>query len=167
MQAVRERTKGRVRCRRATLDDADAVRAMVLRCSATSLYARFLTVVVPDTAASMLAASLGSEAPTWLAEVEGTVVGIGGTYQFDDGTAEIALLVEDRWQRHGVATALLPHLVAEARTRRAPHIWATALGEGIPAIRKLARGVGGSIQVSLSGGIAEVTAALRPPEITR
>jgi GNAT superfamily N-acetyltransferase len=125
------------------------------------LYGRFLTVVTPDTAASMLVAGVASDSTIWwLAEVGRRVVGIGATHMFDDGSAEISLLVEDGWQRRGVATGLLPDLVEEARVRHAPHIWVTALGERVPIIRKLAEGVGGSIQVSLSGGIAEITAEL-------
>ena len=139
---------------------------MVLRCSAESLYARFLTVVQPDTAAANVVANLASESAIWwLARVDGAVVGIGATHLFDDGVAEISLLVEDDWQRRGVATRLLPHLIDEARVRRAPRIWATALGERMPIIRKLARGAGGSLTVSLSGGIAEMTAEL--PRRTR
>jgi len=134
---------------------------MVLRCSRESLYGRFLTVVALDTAASVLVDSLASEtAHSWVAEVGRAVVGIGTTYLFDDGAAEIALLVEDGWQGCGVATALLPGLVEEARFRHAPHIWATALGVRMPTIRRLAKGVGGSIHVSVSGGIAEITAKL-------
>jgi GNAT superfamily N-acetyltransferase len=134
---------------------------MVLRCSAESLYGRFLTVVAPESAASRLVDTLGSPSVTWwLAEAGRTVVGVGATYQFDDGTAEIAILVEDDWQRRGVATRLLPALVEAARVRRAPRIWATALGERMPVIRKLAEGVGGSLQVSISAGIAEMTAEL-------
>lgn len=88
------------------------------------------------------------------------MVGIGATHMFESGAAEISLLVEDRWQRRGVATALFPDLVEEARVRRAPHIWATALGERVPIIRKLIQGVGGSMRVSLSAGVAEITAEL-------
>ena len=42
---------------------------------------------------------------------------------------------------------LLPDLVEEARVRRARRSWATALGERMPTIRRLAQGVGGSIRV--------------------
>jgi len=150
-----------VRARRATVSDATAIHSMVLRCSAESLYGRFLTVVQPDIAASEVVANLASESAVWwLAAVDAAVVGIGATHLFDDGAAEISLLVEDDWQRRGVGTQLLPHLVDEARVRCAPHIWATALGARMPIIRKLARGVGGSLTVSLSGGIAEMTAEL-------
>jgi len=152
---------GHVHCRRATPADASAAWSMVLRCSAESLYGRFLTVVPPDTAASMVVDSLTAEtAIWWIAEVGRVVIAMGATHLFDNGAAEISLLVEDAWQRRGVASALLPHLVADARACHAPQIWATALGERMPIIRKLARGVGGTLQVSLSGGIAEMTAEL-------
>jgi hypothetical protein len=125
---------------------------MVLRCSAASLYGRFLT-------------SLESVAVTsWIAVSGLDVVGIGGTHRFGDGPAEIALLVEDGWQRRGVATALLPHLICDARDPSAPHLWMTALGETLPIIRKLTTGFVGSLQVSLPGGIAEITAELPVPE---
>jgi GNAT superfamily N-acetyltransferase len=134
---------------------------MILRCSAEALYGRFLTVVAPDTAASRVVDNLGSASATWwVAEVGRDVVGVGATHRFEDGTAEISILVEDRWQRRGIAAALLPDLVEDARVRRAPRIWATALGERVPIIRKLVEGVGGSLEVSISAGIAEMTAEL-------
>ena len=143
MHDAPERTRGQVRSRRAMPSDAAAIRSMALRCSAASLYGRFLMVVTPDTAASMLVAGVASDSTTWwLAEVGRRGVGIGATHMFDDGSAEISLLVEDGWQRRGVATGLLPDLVEEARVRHAPHIWVTALGERVPIIRKLAEGVG-------------------------
>ena len=150
-----------VRTRRAMLSDAAAVHSMVLRCSAQSLYARFLTVVPPETAGANVVANLASQSAIWwLAEVDDVVVGIGATHLFDDGAAEISLLVEDTWQRRGVATQLLPHLIEEARVRRAPRLWATALGERMPIIRKLTRRAGVVLEVSISGGIAEMTAEL-------
>jgi len=152
---------GHVQYRRATINDCAAVRSMILRCSAESLYARFLTVVAPETAALRMLDGFGSESATWrLAEVNRAVIAIGATHMFDDGSAEISILVEDLWQRRGVATGLLPDLVEDARVRRAPRIWATALGERMPIIRKLAEGLGGSLQVSISAGIAEMTAEL-------
>ena len=156
-----DQARGLVRYRPATPSDAAAVHAMVLRCSAASLYGRFLTVVVADTAASKLVADLASETTVCrLAEVDEAVVGLGATYVFGERSAEIALLVEDGWQRRGVATGLLRGLVDAARARHAPQIWATALGERMPIIRHLANEVGGSLEVSVSGGIAEITAAL-------
>jgi len=134
---------------------------MVLRCSAESLYARFLTVVPPETAASNIAANLSSPTATWwLAEVGGMVIGIGAIHMFDDDGAEFSLLVEDAWQQRGIGTCLLPHLVDEARARAAAYLWAIALGERMPIIRKLVRGAVGKISVSLSSGIAEMTAEL-------
>ena len=150
-----------LRARRATLGDAAAVRSMVLRCSTESLYSRFLTVVPAETAATNVIANLASDtAVWWVAEIDDLVVGLGAIHLFHDGAAEVSLLVEDGWQRRGVATRLLPHLVDEARGRRAPYIWATALGARMPIIRRLARGIGASLTVSLSGGIAEMTAEL-------
>jgi GNAT superfamily N-acetyltransferase len=134
---------------------------MILRCSAESLYGRFLTVVHPDTAASRMVDALESEPATWwLAEVDRTVVGVGATHRFDRASTEISILVEDGWQRRGIATGLLPDLVEDARARRTPHLWATALGERVPIIRKLLEGVGASLEVSISAGIAEMTAEL-------
>jgi len=161
MHHAPEAPAGYMRYRRARAIDGPAVRSMVLRCSAESLYGRFLTVVLPETAASRMVDDLGSESATWwLAEVERVVVGIGATHMFEDGSAEISMLIEDDWQRRGIATTLLPALVEEARVRRASRIWATALGERMPIMRRLAEGVGGSLQVSISAGIAEMTAEL-------
>ena len=91
MRDAPERTKGYVRFRRATPTDAAAVCSMVLRCSATSLYGRFLTVVALDTAASRLVDGLASDtAHSWLAEVGRDVVGIGTTYMFSDRSPRCA-----------------------------------------------------------------------------
>ena len=43
----------------------------------------------------------------------------------------------------------------------------TALGETLPIIRKLTNRCGASLQVSLSGGIAEITADLPAPRARR
>ena len=45
---------------------------------------------------------------------DGEVLGLGLLRRTDQGAAEFALLVMDRWQGHGLGRTLLRHLVAEA-----------------------------------------------------
>jgi GNAT superfamily N-acetyltransferase len=64
-------------------------------------------------------------------------VGLGNLHAYDD-TAEIEVLVEDRWQRRGVGTALLVALVGQARERRSPFLRADLLADDHFALRALA-----------------------------
>lgn len=53
-----------------------------------------------------------------IAEVDGELIGVGRFDRLEPGeVAEVAFVVADRWQHHGVATVLLRRLVAAARAR--------------------------------------------------
>ncbi|MFE6053036.1 GNAT family N-acetyltransferase [Kitasatospora sp. NPDC056446] len=68
-----------------------------------------------------------------------------GHLMWDDGEAELAVLVEDAWQRHGLGTALLRRLSAAARTAGVGTVYAvTHAGNAglIAAMRRLSAPLG-------------------------
>lgn len=103
--------------RRAARTDLAAVRAMHGRCSPASLYQRYLSgaggpsdaqltrLLEPDRGCALLVESPGAFADRVVAVAN--LVGEGVQ-------AELALLVEDGWQRRGIGTALLRRGIAVA-----------------------------------------------------
>jgi GNAT superfamily N-acetyltransferase len=93
------------------LDPADgpAVVSMLARCSSASLYSRFHGLVdVARYAGEMLAPPPGQEFyGAWAGQ---TCVGVA-SLAVVDGWAEVAVLVEDGWQRQGAGSALMAALV--------------------------------------------------------
>ena len=116
--------------------DSEALLAMVGRCSAVSLYRRFHGVGDGVRyAQEVLAAAAGHDSyAAWSGD---RCVGLGNLHAYDD-TAEIGVLVEDRWQRRGVGTALVVALVRQARERRSPFLRADLLADDHFALRALA-----------------------------
>jgi RimJ/RimL family protein N-acetyltransferase len=65
----------------------------------------------------------------------GAIVGVARYVRSDEPSeAEVAIVVGDPWQGHGVATALLKHLVVRAREEGIEHFIALILSENVPAI---------------------------------
>ena len=112
-------------------DDADAVRALYRRSSEWSRYLRFFSPVTAETAVRLTGppADDGSQC-ILAAEIEGRVVGLG-EYDLtqDTGIAEVAFMVEDDEQGHGLGTALLESLVQRAAARGIRRFWAAYLRE--------------------------------------
>ncbi|MEU1286416.1 GNAT family N-acetyltransferase [Kitasatospora sp. NPDC005856] len=70
---------------------------------------------------------------------DGRIVALGHL-MWDDGEAELAVLVEDAWQRHGLGLALLRRLSAEARAADVRTVYAVTHGTNaglIAAMRRL------------------------------
>lgn len=89
------------------------LRGLLARCSDATLRSR-CHGGTPD-AARLLLEALPSRTDqlTVAAWTEQSMVGVGSML-FDAGGIEIAVLVEDAWQRHGVGTALTTRLAEEA-----------------------------------------------------
>jgi RimJ/RimL family protein N-acetyltransferase len=96
----------------------------------------------------------------------GMIVGVARFVRSDDPSeAEVAVVVGDPWQGHGVATALLQRLVGRAREEGIDHFVALVMSDNTEALevfRHLAPG-GSHIRRSASGH-TELVMALPDPE---
>ncbi|WP_250006054.1 GNAT family N-acetyltransferase [Actinoplanes sp. M2I2] len=131
--------------RAATIDDLDAVRDLHARGSAASLQRRYLGSGVPSDArlARLLEPAGGGR--TLLALAGDRVVAMGNLLAEGD-LGEIAMLVDDDWQRRGVGTALLRRLYAYAEQSRFAALVAHTAADNVAMLRTLRR---------LGGGAAE------------
>jgi RimJ/RimL family protein N-acetyltransferase len=76
-----------------------------------------------------------------------------------DGVADVAVVVDPRWRRAGLATALI-ELLAEAAVDRGVHTFSSSyLAENRPVAALLAR-AGGAGKQTINDGIAEFVVAL-------
>lgn len=98
--------------RRARPHDLDGLHDLHTRCSAETLRRRYLGA--PQTSRTALRPLVSRwSAHTLLALGGAEVVGTGSVF-FDGDTAELAFLVRDDWQGHGLGRALLTRLAAIA-----------------------------------------------------
>jgi GNAT superfamily N-acetyltransferase len=99
-----ETTRGTVLVRTAYDTDLPAVERMHHRCSTDTVFRRYFSAV--PAISPTLQARLLQTRLALVAEVGTDVVGLGHLAQHDGQPVELALLVEDAWQRHGVGRAL-------------------------------------------------------------
>jgi RimJ/RimL family protein N-acetyltransferase len=96
----------------------------------------------------------------------GMIIGVARYVRSDDpAEAEVAVVVGDPWQGHGVATALLQRLVGRARAEGIDHFVALVLSDNTDALelfRHLAPG--GSHTRRSASGNTELVMALPDPE---
>jgi N-acetylglutamate synthase-like GNAT family acetyltransferase len=101
-----------VTLRRATQADGPAVARMHRRCSLDTVFRRYLTAM-PQLSPALQARLLDLQL-TLVAEHRHEVVGLAHLADAPSGPPELALMVEDAWQRRGVG-----RLLAEAALRSA------------------------------------------------
>ena len=135
------RSGGTVWIRLARPEDADAVAAMHERCSEQTLYRRYLTAVGQWRDITLRRLSGGHRGATLVAMSEdGTIVGLG--HVFPDApsatrTAEIAVIVEDAYQRRGVGTRLVGHMLDLAERLGFDDVVGTVLAQNTEMLRVL------------------------------
>ena len=129
-----------MRVQLADAGDRERIAAMFARCSPATLHQRFhAPVACPP--ARYLDWLLGAS-PRHVALVarEGEdVIGVAEAHRGKDGISEVALVVEDAWQRHGVGGELFRALLGSQRRLGARTIRATVLAEHGWLVRCLAR----------------------------
>jgi len=141
--------------RLARLDDAAALGAMHQRCSADTIYRRYATPLprMDDRLARRL---LTGESGSVVAETGGQIVGAATVGAVEDGVAEVALLVEDGWQRRGVGIRLLATAARLARSRGAVDVVLRSRTHNA-ALTALAVGSGMRARIRLEGDTVVVT----------
>jgi GNAT superfamily N-acetyltransferase len=141
-------------------DDVPRLGEMLERCSPETLYRRFHGA----TAEPMRREIERVAAPgphdrhrSWVAvECDGTVRGTGSLAWRDDGSPEVALLVEDAWFRHGIGRALISKVAAEAERAGAGAVLAWVQGDNLRAVRFL-RAVVPGVRIAFDSGELSVT----------
>lgn len=123
---------------RPTLSDTEAVLAMVSRCSRASLFHRFhgFTDGVAYFAALLRACPDGQ---TLLAWSGATCVGVATLAVSATGIVELAVLVEDAWQRRGIGTRLATSLLDGARAKGVTTVHADVLVDDVFILQALRR----------------------------
>lgn len=125
--------------------DDVALAEMALRCSADSLRHRFHAPVQHMDPTRLVDHLRGrAAADTLVADVDGAVVGIATLHRTGTRTADMAVLVEDRWQSGRVGTRLAGRLLRRAAELGLTTVAADVQREQGFVIDRLMRAVDGS-----------------------
>lgn len=136
-RAVPLRDGGSIRLRPIRPDDAPRLQALHRRLSRDSVFFRFFSHL-PELSDARAAHFATVDYRRRLAIVavcpdaggrDEQIVGVARYDLRDDGRAELGIVVEDRYQRHGIGSALLAALVGAARARGIRAIVAEVLVE--------------------------------------
>lgn len=98
--------------RAATLDDTGDVVAMHTRCSLESVRRRYHSV--PAMTGRFLSQLLSTDITLVAQAPNRAIVALGNLGRDADGSGELAVIVEDGWQRVGLGSGMLEHLVLMA-----------------------------------------------------
>ncbi|WP_051760457.1 GNAT family N-acetyltransferase [Herbidospora cretacea] len=146
-----------------TPDDAQGVREMHVRCSPESLRLRYFGPVPRLSDAVMRLFTdpeRGTTLVTHVAGEPGNVVAMTNLMDLAPGEAEVALLVEDRWQGRGLGRVLLRHALALAPSRRASVVMASVYATN-KRMLSLLEGAGAE-KPSMTGMVLDVRLPLAP-----
>jgi GNAT superfamily N-acetyltransferase len=118
--------------------DVDRLERLFYRLSPETVYRRFFSPVTKPRRGTLehLATVDHRDRDAVVAVVDGEIVGVAryDKIQAFPNAAEIAIVVEDAWQRHHVATELLNELTRIARSRGYTMFTASMLGENRPVV---------------------------------
>ncbi|MGA5164216.1 GNAT family N-acetyltransferase [Streptomyces pseudogriseolus] len=150
----------RVSVRRADTADLDAARAMHERCSAETLRRRYHGPVGDATRYldHLLSPRFGRTLAAQTAS--GDIVALGHLL-WDGDETEVALIVEDTWQRRGIGAELLSRLVDMAVEAGCAHVYAVTQASNTGMVAAM-RGLGLPLDYQVEEGTLVVTARLTP-----
>lgn len=144
--------------RPAEVEDADAVRRMHERCGAATRHRRYLSGTSGPSPAQIARLLDPRRGQAFVAEVGETVIALGNLVG-EGSVAEIALLVEDAWQRRGIGTALLRRLVAQAGRSSYAAVMAHTHADNMPMLSVIRR-LGLPLAYDRDGSVLTVTVTL-------
>lgn len=118
--------------------DVDALARMFPRLSPETIYRRFFTMVTRPRPSVLrhLAVVDHHDREALVAEVDGEIIAVAryDRLRDDPSSAEVAVLVEDAWQRHGIARMLLAELRRRAVAEGITTFTADVLSENAPVV---------------------------------
>jgi GNAT superfamily N-acetyltransferase len=141
-----------------TVSNTEAVLAMLARCSRDTLFHRFHG---PTDGVAYYGTLLRDRPvdPTVLAWHGSTCVGVASLGVGATGNIDLAVLVEDAWQRRGIGTQLVESLLDSARARGVATVHADVLGDDLFILQGLRRI--GPVTVSSEFGIYSIDIDIR------
>jgi N-acetylglutamate synthase-like GNAT family acetyltransferase len=158
-------TEHSVWLRPARADDLPRLGELLDRCSPETLYRRFHGATHEPMRHEMqlvAAPAIADRRRSWVATSgDGAVRGTGTLAWRDDGTPELALLVEDDWFRRGVGRGLVHRLAGVARREGAEAIVAWVQGDNLRAVKFL-RAIAPDARITFDSGELAVTIPVTP-----
>ncbi|WP_033325210.1 GNAT family N-acetyltransferase [Streptomyces yerevanensis] len=144
--------------RRADTHDIDAAKAMHERCSPRTLSLRYHGPVgdADRYLKHLLSPRFGRTLAVQTAS--GRIVGLGHLL-WDGDETEVALLVEDAWQRHGIGSELLGRLVTMAAEAGCDSVYAVTQSSNTGMVAAM-RGLGLPLDYQIEEGTLVITARL-------
>ena len=141
-------------------EDHQRLRAMFSRLSSQSIYRRFHTPYprVPEWMTEFLMDADRRGGRSLVAVVGEEIVRHAMCTRPEVGVAEIAMVVEDRWQHRGIGKLLLFTLAVEARRRGIETFISAVLGENRPMLNLI-----GAVFAEVKYQIREDTYLVRAP----
>ncbi len=126
-----------VRIRAVSSGDEDGLRKMLSRLSRETIHQRFHLPMprVPEWALAYLTDVDHYDKESLVALVGDEIVGQAMYVRQEAREAEMAIVVEDRWQSRGIGRLLLSRLAEEAGCRKIEAFTGTVLGENRGALR--------------------------------
>jgi GNAT superfamily N-acetyltransferase len=160
-----EEVESPVSIRIATPQDFDGLREMFSRCSARTIHRRFHTPFpsVPEWMLSLMLGADRADGEFLVAVAEGEVVGHAMYAMLGGGEAEMAVVVEDGWQKRGVGKAFLRELAAHARRRGVETFVGSVLPDNHPMLGLIGATFAGSSHACDDGALL-VRMPLQTPE---
>ncbi len=153
---------GTVQFRPPAGSDLPRITAMWERCSPATRMARF-HAPVRDIPASYLDAVLSDPSASLVAVPgrAGAVAALASLVPGDGSSAELGVLVEDAWQRHGIGRQLVAHLIAAAPARQITELTASVLAQNA-TVADLLRQIPGEFSLTRRGTTVSVRVRLAP-----
>jgi RimJ/RimL family protein N-acetyltransferase len=140
MTAMEMAPRGHIGLARLERTDGDALRRLFYRLSPETIYRRFHSPLVrPDQAQPERLLDIDHhDREAVVAIVDGEIVGVARYVRRPGAdSAELAVVVADHWQRHGLATRMVRCLAEIAHSAGVQHFTATIQGDNRPALALL------------------------------
>ena len=151
----------RIRIRALHVREADPVHALHARLSPETRYLRFLSPMpsLPDSFVPHLTSTDYRRHLAVIAEDETAgrdePVALASFGAVDDDTVEVAIVVQDEWQGHGVGTALVKVLLDAAEDRGFHRFVASMTSENL-VMRKLLNRIGRVVASTTTSGVCDL-----------
>jgi GNAT superfamily N-acetyltransferase len=156
-----------VRIRPVSLGDEDGLREMLSRLSRETIHKRFHLPIphVPDWMLAYLADVDLYDKEALIALVGDEIVGHSMYARQEAREAEMAIVVEDRWQSRGIGRLLLGRLAEEAGRRGIESFTGAVLGENRAALRFFSS-VRLKAKFEIKNGMYNLHSPLTDPDLT-